>query len=248
LLANPDRLSRLTDEQRGWVRQAAQDAALRSTDMFDREAESVAAACRQGARFANASQDDLAAVRRAFDPVYASLEQDHETGTFIKEIEALKVSTLAGPPIVIPAGCTGSVPRQATTDNPVAGWWQTGRITKEQWIRAFIAAGGPEVEARAYWADRRYMVITLRFDRSFTEFESFDGNAAEQGASATYKIVNDYTLQLGESSCGSNHYYIRNDTLRLRLVKYCPSHDEPYGITLFATFPFSRTAGFPGTP
>jgi TRAP-type transport system periplasmic protein len=112
LFANPGRLGALTGQQRGWLQQAAQDAAGRSPGLADRDAQSLKNACRSGARFANASQADLAALRNAFAPVYASLEQDPLTKAFIQRIQALKQSTPAGASLAIPAGCTGKAPEQ----------------------------------------------------------------------------------------------------------------------------------------
>jgi len=66
LVAHPDRLARLTGQQRGWLQQAAQDAAGRSAALADRDAQSLKNACQSGARFANASPADLAALRKAF--------------------------------------------------------------------------------------------------------------------------------------------------------------------------------------
>jgi TRAP-type transport system periplasmic protein len=112
LFANPNRLTRLTGQQRGWLQQAAQDAAGRSAALADRDAQSLKVACRSGARFANASPADLAALRGAFAPVYASLEQDPQTKAFIERIQALKRSTSAEAPLAIPAGCTGKASGQ----------------------------------------------------------------------------------------------------------------------------------------
>src|SRR4029450_2325130 len=83
LFANPDRLGRLTEQQRGWLRQAPQDAAGRVAALADRDAQSLKNACRSGARFANASPADLAALRGAFASVYASLERDPQGKAFI---------------------------------------------------------------------------------------------------------------------------------------------------------------------
>ena len=113
LFANPGRLAALTGQQRGWLQQAAQDAAGRSVGLADRDAQSLRNTCQSGARFANASQADLAALRKAFAPVYASLEQDPQTKAFIEQIQALKRSTPAGAPLAIPAGCTGKAPEHA---------------------------------------------------------------------------------------------------------------------------------------
>src|SRR5215216_672030 len=95
LLANPGRLGRLTGQQRGWLQQAVQDAAGRSAALADRDAQSLKNACRSGARFATASPADMAALRGAFAPVYASLERDPQTKALIERIQALKRSTSA---------------------------------------------------------------------------------------------------------------------------------------------------------
>ena len=103
----------LTQQQRGWLRQAAQDAAGPSAALVDRDAQSLKNACQSGARFANASQADLATLRKAFAPVYASLERDPQTKAFIERIQALKRSTSAEAPLAIPAGCTGKASEQS---------------------------------------------------------------------------------------------------------------------------------------
>ena len=107
LLANPTSLAQLTDQQRGWLFQAAADASARSTSMVDDEETIVTKVCKAGARFEDASDADLAALRRAFAPVYSSLEQDPQTKAFIGSIEAMKTATPPGPPLAIPPGCTG---------------------------------------------------------------------------------------------------------------------------------------------
>jgi TRAP-type transport system periplasmic protein len=112
LFANPGRLAALTGQQRGWLRQAAQDVTSRSASLADRDTQLLRNACQSGARFATASQADLAALRTAFAPVYASLEQNPQTKAFIQRIQALKQSTPAGAPLAIPAGCTGKAPEQ----------------------------------------------------------------------------------------------------------------------------------------
>jgi TRAP-type C4-dicarboxylate transport system substrate-binding protein len=123
LLVNPSRLAGLTGQQRGWLQQAARDAAGRSAALTDRangDAQGLKVACQSGARFANASQADLAALRTAFAPVYASLEQDPQTKAFIQRIQALKQSTPAAAPLAIPAGCTGKAPKQPVEQSGTA--------------------------------------------------------------------------------------------------------------------------------
>jgi len=114
LLANQERLERLTAKQRGWLDDAAQDAAARSAALVDTDAKALDVACQSGARFADASEADLAALQAAFEPVYANLRRHPATKAFIERIQALKQSTPRDPALSIPAECTGAAPQRAT--------------------------------------------------------------------------------------------------------------------------------------
>jgi TRAP-type C4-dicarboxylate transport system substrate-binding protein len=252
LLANRDSFSRLTVEQREWLRRAAHDSALASTGLFEREDGIVADLCASGARFANASQGDLAALRQAFAPVYASLEQDPQTKSFIQRIEALKQVTPAGPALAIPAGCTGSVPPPDDADDPIAGTWTTAKLSESQIVRAFVSGGGSEKGGHEFFyqlggGSTHYAVITLTFeDGLFSEYESGDGRPPVDatGGHPPYAIGEDGTLNLGQdpaTGCADTYRIdIRRDTLRLHVAKRCP-HSGPIGVTLYASFPFTRS-------
>ena len=110
LLANPARLKSLTAEQRKWLDEATRYAASRSAALADTDAEALADSCAAGARFAEASDADLAALKAAFAPVYASLRRGSATKTFVDRIRALKQSTPAEPGLSVPPGCTGTPP------------------------------------------------------------------------------------------------------------------------------------------
>jgi TRAP-type transport system periplasmic protein len=114
LIGDPARLGALTDEQRGWLERAAETAAMRSAALADSEARSIEIACQSGARFAEATESDIAALKVAFAPVYAELQRDPVTERYIEQIEAMKrsISVQAAP--TIPAGCTGEAPEQPT--------------------------------------------------------------------------------------------------------------------------------------
>jgi TRAP-type C4-dicarboxylate transport system substrate-binding protein len=112
LFANPGRLAKLSASQRRLVTQAAADAAVRSTGLFQDEDPIVRDICQSGGRFADASAADLQALRQRFAPVYASLDADPQTRAMIEQITAMKRSTPAGPALTIPAGCTGRAPGQ----------------------------------------------------------------------------------------------------------------------------------------
>jgi hypothetical protein len=110
VLANPERLDGLTSKQRGWLEKAAGDAARRSATLANRDSWALDVACESGARFADASEADLAALRQAFQPVYAGLRRQSATRGFLARIEALKRSTPAEAGLTIPTECTGKAP------------------------------------------------------------------------------------------------------------------------------------------
>jgi hypothetical protein len=112
LIVNPETLGSLTDEQRGWVEEAVRDAASRSADLADNDAQSLSAACGAGARFTEASHTELAALQEGFASVYAELQSIPETKGYIEAILALKESTPAEPAPSIPSECTGKAPEQ----------------------------------------------------------------------------------------------------------------------------------------
>jgi TRAP-type transport system periplasmic protein len=110
LIANPDALDDISDDQRGWLMQAAADAAEQSTDLVDDDSQRLVDLCESGARFANASDADLAAMRASFEPVLVTLEADPETEHFIARIAELKQATDPGPALDVAAECTGPAP------------------------------------------------------------------------------------------------------------------------------------------
>ena len=110
LLANPTRLDALTDEQRGWLEEAARDAATGAPALADIDAKAVSDSCMAGGRFAEASDADVSALEAAFTPLYAKLRQDPETKAFIARIRTLKQSTPPDAQLAISPDCTGAAP------------------------------------------------------------------------------------------------------------------------------------------
>jgi TRAP-type transport system periplasmic protein len=176
LLANPARLKSLTAEQRGWLEEAARDAATRSAALADKDDEALAVSCEAGARFAEASDADLAALEAAFAPVYAELRQHPETKTFINRIRALKESTPPEPKLAIPSDCTGKASEQAAGDTGAAPAYLNGTyryvLTKEDARRA------GEPDPRPYPHVITYILEDGRFDATggFSGSYSVDGN------------------------------------------------------------------------
>jgi TRAP-type transport system periplasmic protein len=109
LIANPHRLASLTAQQRGWLQQAASDAAGDSVALaVDGSAAYSQQACAYGARFVDATPADLAATRGALSVVYQDLETDPQTRAFIRLIQQLKAATSPGPALRVPPACIRS--------------------------------------------------------------------------------------------------------------------------------------------
>ena len=140
---------------------------------------------------------------------------------------------------------TGS-PTPAHPGSLLEGTWQTGKLSEQDVVTAFVAAGGTAEEGHAFFVQlgagaTRYVVITLRFeDGSFVEFESADGGPPVKGYQATYLISDQGTLTIVEAGCtGTYSFQVTAEQLSLRTIRQCPRHDGPYNTTLFASFPLT---------
>jgi TRAP-type C4-dicarboxylate transport system substrate-binding protein len=120
LFANSTAWDRLTPRQRQILMQAASgDTAAETTFVRDSEQTDTAVLCRRGLRFVSASPADLAALRRAVQPVYGQLERDSQTAHFIRQIEAM----ISGIPPEPAPSCANSA-RLAAGAGPLDGVWQ----------------------------------------------------------------------------------------------------------------------------
>ncbi|GAB3847207.1 hypothetical protein GCM10027610_066650 [Dactylosporangium cerinum] len=115
LVANSKRWGGLSKDQRGWLTTAAAEATTRSAQLADDDAKLVKEACAAGGRFTNAAAADLDALRQAVAPVYAELDRDAQTKTFIERIRALKASVAREPALAIPADCPDAAVPGGTT-------------------------------------------------------------------------------------------------------------------------------------
>ena len=114
LIANPDVLAELSDAEAQTLRDSVAGSLASATELADADAAMIPQVCSLGHSFAEASDDDVAALREAVEPVYTQLTSDADTAALIAEIEALK-ATVAVEPLTIPDGCTG----QAATPEAV---------------------------------------------------------------------------------------------------------------------------------
>jgi TRAP-type C4-dicarboxylate transport system substrate-binding protein len=107
LFANPQALSSLTERQRDALTGAAK-AAIAPTYALQQhnEAEAAATLCRRGVKFETAGKADLAALRRAVQPVYDRLDRQPATRSAIAQIEAMRADAGVAPDAPICSGTT----------------------------------------------------------------------------------------------------------------------------------------------
>jgi TRAP-type C4-dicarboxylate transport system substrate-binding protein len=247
LIANPASLSRLTSEQRGWVQQAAMDAAAHSTTLVDHDEDLIAQSCTRGGHVAEASEADLTSLRQAFDPVYAELEQDPQTKAFIAQIQGKKAAMPAAPALRIPPQCGAANP-SPPTDDPLTGTWETESLSEGDVVHAFVAAGGNEGVAHGWFSGlgggaTKSAAFRLVFaNGSLTEFEGGDGGQFLQGDSASYRIDGDEMTFLHGPCTAKLSVALDGDTLRMRFTSTsgCPAGDAPFGTSIYGTFPYHR--------
>jgi len=133
IVGNPKRLASLSSEQLDSLTRAVHEAAAASTGLVQGDNGFVADLCRQGARFANASDADILRLRNAFAPVYGELRTNAETAQLISQIEQLKQPSSTDV-VAVPEWCTGAAtgspaspsvePKKTTTATALDGTWE----------------------------------------------------------------------------------------------------------------------------
>lgn len=101
LIGNPGAVSKLTKQQRQWIQEAA-GKAVAEFDPVTIESEAIQVLCNQGVELALATPEQLTALRRALQPVFADLAKDPNTGPLVRTVEELRATLPADP---APATC-----------------------------------------------------------------------------------------------------------------------------------------------
>jgi TRAP-type C4-dicarboxylate transport system substrate-binding protein len=131
LFANAKALVGLDGRQRAALRGAArasQAATLALLQADDREATAVL--CRRGVQFVTARAADLAALRRAVQPVYDELERRAQTKAAIERIRALRADLRSSPDAPRCSG-TAAEPGAPAVATPIDGVYRSD-VTLEQ--------------------------------------------------------------------------------------------------------------------
>jgi TRAP-type C4-dicarboxylate transport system substrate-binding protein len=160
LFANSKAWAALTPAQRRILRQAVTDDQAAETNVVrGSERTDTATLCRRGLlHFLTASPADLAALRRAVQPVYDQLQRDPQTRGYIRQIEAMRKGI---PPE--PAPRCGPTARLGVTAGPLDGVWQVTDTAAELRAASGTAQGDVVPENYGAWTlvlDRGHFAVT----------------------------------------------------------------------------------------
>lgn len=104
---NTERWNSLSEEEQGWLTDAAAEIDDESIAVLtDPSSTLVADLCATGLKFGTATPADQEALRAAVEPVYEQYTANEETAAFVEAIEEIKAETPAPPaPAPYPDGC-----------------------------------------------------------------------------------------------------------------------------------------------
>jgi TRAP-type C4-dicarboxylate transport system substrate-binding protein len=119
LSVSQERFDSLTDEQRGWLREAAALATQASVDGAYDENSLASELCERGARFAMADDEQIAALRTAVVPVIEGLAADAESAPLLAEIQALAEQHPDADVPDVPASCRATEVPEAAGLGPI---------------------------------------------------------------------------------------------------------------------------------
>jgi len=192
LIVNTDRLARLTQEQRSWLRQAADDAVAYSLRIADQDATLMLNVCARGARFIDATPTQLQALRDRVVPFYARIEGNPVGNRYFDQIIDVKQHTYAGLGLPVPRECTGPAPiRMGVDADPEATAALNGtyrRTLTPDDSRRWFAAHGLPPETAADLSQYPDTATHIMKDGTWTSRESsFPG----QEGHGTYAVKGD---------------------------------------------------------
>jgi TRAP-type C4-dicarboxylate transport system substrate-binding protein len=182
LFMNEKALDALSDRQRRALRDAARDV-LPVTLGVDRhdEAEAAGTLCRRGVRFVTATDGDLAALRRAVQPVYERLDRDAQTKDAIAQITAMRGEIADAARSEAPRCAATSQTSGAAKATPIDGVYRLDTTREES-----RAAGSPQTDL----VSENYGRWRFVFDRGRLYYtQSAEG--ASRWTRATYTVKGD---------------------------------------------------------
>ena len=181
--------TKLSSTQRDTLRTAAGAAQLPSIDASRQEdQQALPVLCRSGMTLPTARPQQLAALRTALDPVYATLRRNASTGKWLDQIQALKDKLQADPETASCAGIDGASQKATPIDGTYSR--KSGRADV---LAACHATPPPGAEVPP-----AHNTLEIDFEHgNVTQYEQPDGGAKDIGWRGTYQVFRD-TLELTE--------------------------------------------------
>jgi TRAP-type C4-dicarboxylate transport system substrate-binding protein len=174
----------LVPSQQDALRQAGASVVARQVklmqDLNSREAAHVL--CQRGLRFLRASNQELAGLRRAVQPVYDQLDRDAQIRSLLQQIQAMKhearaTATPDAPACSPSASATSPANQQAT---PLDGVYRTS-FTREELANSPLLLDGGEIR------DDNWGEFTLTFERGRVTFAQRN-DVASTSTSGAYTV------------------------------------------------------------
>jgi hypothetical protein len=119
LSINQERFDSLTDEQRGWVQEAAERATQASVDAEYDEDTLAQELCVAGVRFTDASAEQIEALHAAVAPVIDSLAADADSASLLTAIQELAAQYPEPDVPDVPASCKESAAPDPSGIGPI---------------------------------------------------------------------------------------------------------------------------------
>jgi TRAP-type C4-dicarboxylate transport system substrate-binding protein len=229
LFMSKRRYSELTPSERTLLLNAAQKAipaALASVRGL--EYDDASALCRRGLRLATARPADLVQLRRAVAPVYARLERERATRSFITSIDSMR-TTLSKPSASLPP-CARE-PTESGSVIPNGRYENT--MTRADVRRARVPSGDP-----IYRQLPTHHTLVLR-SGAFFLYDRFPSGRTDVGMSGGYSVYRDriiFTSSDGEDRLSFRWSF---DGSQLRFLDL-PHHGGGYFGATFAP-PWTKT-------
>jgi hypothetical protein len=174
-------------------------------------------ACEQHFPLVTAGATELAALRRAVEPVYRRLARSPETAAMLERIRALKEAVPAPPA----PECAGEEPRQPDADLPLVGVWEVDVSRAE--MAAAPRLTGERVEDNYgvitldIGADGRFAMHNDRYPDQRVGFGSWSADGE------TITFIPGGTISMGAGETWEYDWSVFRNTLELRRLTVGPT-------------------------
>jgi TRAP-type C4-dicarboxylate transport system substrate-binding protein len=207
------RFDALSDQQRGWVRDAAAQAVAASAAATYDETGVAKELCGKGTRFVDASPDQVAAMRASLKPVIDKLAADPRNGPVLDAIQTVGAEHPAAEVPNVELSCRQSVsPAPAADDVPATKSGLPDGVYRVELTVADVTGAGLDNHA----GESGIWTLTVRKGTYEMRCRPIDDAGLDCGHS-----VSDKPLDVGDLRGRGDLVYFVPDLLRLSKVSGC---------------------------